>query len=268
MPFDLAMRHPFRLGELVVGFAAPDHDLRRRVFQGVIAVPQGALGLGKLAGQEFDAVIFDLDGTLIDSTPAVIRAWTTWAIEYGISREHFERMHGMPSAGIVEQLIPPAQQAAALERVDQLELSDLADVVTLSGAKQALAAVSAGRWAIATSCTTALAQARLGVTGLPIPRVLVTADQVRAGKPAPDAYLLAAERLGVRPERCLAVEDTPNGLAAAAAAGLSRLALVTTTPIDALTADGVVDNLASVEFGVDAAGRIQVSAARQLVPAA
>jgi mannitol-1-/sugar-/sorbitol-6-phosphatase len=211
------------------------------------------VGLGRLADEVFEAVLFDMDGTLIDSTPAVMRAWTAWAIEMGLTEDELGRHHGIPSAGVVRAVLPPERQQAAIARINELELADVGDIVVLPGAAEALKAVADVKSAIATSCNAPLAAARIDAAGLVPPSVLVTADDVTHGKPDPEPFLLAAERLDVDPRRCLVVEDAPMGLRAARAAGCSTLAVVTTTPREALDADAVVDDLSAVEFvpGVD-----------------
>lgn len=214
--------------------------------------------LGTLAELDFDAVIFDMDGTLIDSTPAVARAWSTWAQEHGLTAEQLAGHHGMPSARVVAKLLPDHQHESAIDRINALEIDDVHDIVVLPGAAEALAALRSARNAIATSCTMPLARARIAAAELVAPSVLVTADQVEHGKPAPDPFLLAAERLDVDPRRCLVVEDAPAGLTAAAAAGCYRLAVITTTPEDELEADGIVRNLGDVEFLVATDGTIRV----------
>lgn len=220
------------------------------------------MGLGRLAELEFDAVIFDMDGTLIDSTPAVVRAWTVWATEHGVTAEELAGHHGMPSASVVRKLLPNHQHESAIERINELEIDDVHDIVVLPGAVDALEAVSSARNAIATSCTMSLAKARIAAAGLVPPSVLITADQVEHGKPAPDPFLLAAEKLGVAPERCLVVEDAPAGLSAAAAAGCYSLAVITTTKEEDLVADGIVRNLGDVEFQTEMDGTITLRVAR------
>jgi len=204
--------------------------------------------LGRLADEVFEAVLFDMDGTLIDSTPAVMRAWTAWAVEMGLTEDELGRHHGVPSAGVVRAVLPPERQQAAIARINELELADVADIVVLPGAAEALKAVAEAKSAIATSCNTPLAWARIAAAGLVPPSTLVTADDVTHGKPDPEPFLLAAEKLGVDPQRCLVVEDAPMGLLAARAAGCSTLAVVTTTPREALDADAIVDDLSAVEF--------------------
>lgn len=216
------------------------------------------MGLGRLAELDFDAVIFDMDGTLIDSTPAVIRAWTIWGEEHGVTAEQLTGHHGMPSAQVVRRLLPEHRHESAIDRINHLELHDVVDIEVLPGAVDALAALGAARNAIATSCTLPLAMARIGASRLVPPTVLVTADQVAHGKPAPDPFLLAAARLGVDPGRCLVVEDAPAGLVAAEAAGCYRLAVITTTPEAELVADGIVRNLGDVAFEASEDGTIRV----------
>lgn len=212
-----------------------------------------------LTQREFYAVLFDMDGTLIDSTPAVIRSWSRWAGEFGIPVERLLGYHGVPSEATVKELVPGEQQQAAIDRINELELTDLEGVRPLPGAIDALRTLAADRAAIATSCTAVLANARLGAAGLTPPKVLVTVDDVRHGKPAPDPYLTAAERLGFAPQNCLVVEDSVKGLQSGRDAGCATLAVVTTTPRESLIADLVVDNLSRVLWVTDpATGRIQV----------
>lgn len=206
------------------------------------------MGLGRLADEVFAAVIFDMDGTLIDSTPAVVRAWTTWAGEMGLTAGQLGGHHGIPSASVVRLVLPPERQEAAIARINELEIADVADIVVLPGAADALKALVDAPNAIATSCTIPLAQARIGAAGLVPPSTLVTADDVTRGKPDPEPFLVAAEKLGVDPARCLVVEDAPMGLKAAHAAGTFTLAVVTTTAREALDADAIVDDLSAVAF--------------------
>lgn len=214
----------------------------------------GTVGLGRLDGREFEAVIFDMDGTLIDSTQAVHRAWSTWGNEYELTAEQLTGHHGMPSSAVVRLLLTPDRHASAIARISELEIADVHDIVVLPGAAEALASLTSAKNAIATSCTVPLAAARIEAAGLVPPSVLVTADDVEHGKPAPDPFLVAARRLGVDPARCLVVEDAPAGLQSAKAAGCATLAVVTTTPAHELDADAVVPNLSAVWFEVTVSG--------------
>ncbi len=210
-----------------------------------------------LTGRVFSAVLFDNDGTLIDSTPAVVRSWTTWAHEYEVDRLGLTEYHGVPAAAIIAQVAPHLDQDAALQRIIDIEEGDTDGVRALPGAVAAVRAL-VGRAAVVTSATHSLALARLQAAGIPIPEVLVTADDITRGKPDPEPYLLAAARLGVDAADCLVVEDAPSGLAAAHAARCSTLAVTTTVKPADLSADLIVQDLAAVAFTRTSAG-IKVS---------
>lgn len=212
------------------------------------------MGLGQLTDEVFEAVIFDLDGTLIDSTPAVMRAWSAWENEYGLAPMDMLRHHGVPSASVVRAVMPEHLQEAAMRRITEIEMANLHDVVVLPGAVEALASLGTAKNAIATSCTVPLAEARIAAAQLVPPSVLVTVDDVTHGKPHPEPFLEAARRLGADPRRCLVVEDAPKGLEAARAAGCFTLAVVTTTPREALRADAVVTDLSEIRFDGDQEG--------------
>jgi sugar-phosphatase len=221
------------------------------------------VGLGRLADEVFEAVIFDMDGTLIDSTPAVVRAWNTWTSEYGLPPMDLRTHHGTPSASVVRAVMPEHLHEAAMQRIMDLEIADLHDIVVLPGAVEALASLASAKNAIATSCTVPLAQARIAASQLVPPSVVVTADDVVHGKPHPEPFLEAARRLGVDPRRCLVVEDAPSGLEAAQAAGCFTLAVVTTTPREALDADAIVSDLSEIRFEVHQDG-IRLRLAEQI----
>ena len=220
------------------------------------------MGLGQLADEVFEAVIFDMDGTLIDSTPAVVRAWAAWAREYGLPPIDLRMHHGTPSAAVVRAVMPEHLHKAGMQRITELEIADLHDVVVLPGTVEALTSLASAKNAIATSCTVPLAEARIAAAQLVPPSVLVTADDVVHGKPHPEPFLEAARRLGVDPRRCLVVEDAPRGLEAARTAGCFTLAVLTTTPREALDADAIVNDLSDVRFQVDQDG-VRVRLAEQ-----
>jgi sugar-phosphatase len=197
----------------------------------------------------FDAVLFDLDGTLVDSTRSVTRSWLHWAGEYGVPPERLVGWHGVPAKQIIEAVVEPPLREQALARIEELEVADAAGGIdVLAGAAAALAALPAGRVAIVTSCTAPLAVARLAASRLAAPAVVVTASDVAVGKPDPQPYLLGARRLGADPARCLVVEDAPAGLDSGRAAGCATLAVVTTHAAADLAADVVVGTLADVRF--------------------
>jgi HAD superfamily hydrolase (TIGR01509 family) len=171
-----------------------------------------------------EAVLFDMDGTLVDSDAAVERTWRAWAHHHGVDPEVvFAVMHGAPAAVTARRVLPDRDDAAiAAAAAWQLEreATDLDDVVATDGARELIAALDrAGRpWAVVTSADRRLALARLGAAGID-PPVLVTVDELAAGKPDPEGYLLAARRLGIDPRACLVVEDSAVGAAAGRAAG-------------------------------------------------
>jgi sugar-phosphatase len=214
--------------------------------------------LGTLEGRSFAAVLFDMDGTLIDSTPVVVRSWVRWAQEEGLDPRRLAHSHGVPARGIIEGVVPAERVEAAVARIEQIELGDTEGILLLPGAAAALTALEGGHSAIVTSCTRPLAAARIDATGLVAPSLVVTASDVERGKPHPDPYLLAAQRLSADPADCLVVEDAPSGLASARAAGCATLAVTTTTAREDLAADAVVETLAEVRFHVDG-GRVRVT---------
>jgi sugar-phosphatase len=207
---------------------------------------------------EVDALLFDMDGTLVDSTASVLRSWETVAAEFAIPGDLFAAVprHGRPATEILADLVPRGLVGPAAARLDELELADTADVTLLPGAARLLAAAPRGRWAVVTSAGRALARVRLAAAGIDAPRV-VTIDDVSRGKPDPEPFLLGAKLLGVPPERCLVFEDAPAGLAAARAAGASTVAMTTTHTADQLEADLIVPDLTAIHITQDG-GQITV----------
>lgn len=196
-------------------------------------------------------MLFDMDGVLIDSTPAVERVWTKWAIARGFEPEEVVRAaHGRPSLTTVREYLPNADHLAENREIERGEIEDLDGVVALPGAMELLTALPRERWAIVTSCTRALAEVRLRAAGLPRPIAFVTSSDVERGKPAPDAYLKAAEFLGFGPRDCIVVEDAPAGIRAGKSAGARVIGVSTIADGDELResgADWVVENCAAIE---------------------
>lgn len=198
-------------------------------------------------------MLFDNDGTLIDSTEAVRRSWGRWAIEHDVDPFSLTGFHGVPAAAIVAAVLPDGDQESALARIVAIEESDTAGVVALPGAAEALTALGPHA-AIATSATHDLARARLEAAGLGIPDVMVSADDITHGKPDPEPFLLAAQRMGVDPAHCLVIEDAPSGLTSGRAAGCATLAVVSTHQEHELSADLIVPDLSHVEFVTETEG--------------
>jgi sugar-phosphatase len=210
------------------------------------------------------ALLFDNDGTLVSSLDSVERCWTRWAREYGITAEEFRRveLHGRTAVEIVADLLPARLVPEAVARVEQLEVEDVPNggAHLLPGTRDFLDSLPADRWAVVTSATHRLAEARLHAVGIS-PKVLVSADDVTHGKPDPEPYLLAARQLGVDPARCVVFEDAPAGLRAGRAAGMTTVALATTHRAEELDADLVVANLAALSALVTDGG-VEISVRR------
>lgn len=194
------------------------------------------------------AVLFDMDGVLVDTTPSVRRSWAAWAERRALDPEEvLRRAHGRPTAETVRELAPQVDAAAESAAIEAAQAADGEGVLAGAGAKRLLAQLPPRRWGVVTSATRALALARFAQVGLAIPDDLVTSDQVAAGKPDPECYLLAARRLAVEPQRCVVFEDAPAGIAAARAAGMKVLALTTTHTEEELTdADHVLPGMDAV----------------------
>ena len=188
-----------------------------------------------------------MDGTLIDSTASVLRGWATIAEEFAIPDDLFAAVprHGRPAMEIMRDLLDPTLVDRAAARLDELEIADVDGIVPLPGAVELVSAVPAGALAIVTSAGRGLANARLRAAGLSVSH-LVTATDVVRGKPDPEPFLLGAELLGVKPSRCLVLEDAAAGLAAGRAAGAACVAVATTHRADELEADAVVPDLSAL----------------------
>lgn len=175
------------------------------------------------------ALLFDLDGVLINSTPAVARVWRRWALEHGFNPEEVvARAHGRPSLTTVREYLPNADHEAENKEVERREIEDLEGVVPLPGALDLLASLPADRWTIVTSCTRPLAEVRIRAAGLPSPRNMITSNDIQHGKPNPEPYLKGASVLGFPAQDCIVLEDVPAGVRAGKSAGARVIAFTTT----------------------------------------
>nr|WP_296076542.1 HAD-IA family hydrolase [uncultured Actinoplanes sp.] len=170
------------------------------------------------------AALFDLDGVLVDSMPAIDWCMRTWAVERGLGPQWVvELSHGRRDLDILAEALPGRDPGPELARISQLDIEVLPKVRPIAGAPALLNSFKPGCWAVVTSGTAAIARARLNAAGLPDPELLITAEDVMAGKPDPQGYLLAAEKLGVPPQHCVVFEDADVGLLAAERAGAHRV---------------------------------------------
>ncbi|MEO6525808.1 MAG: HAD-IA family hydrolase [Gemmatimonadaceae bacterium] len=191
-----------------------------------------------------NAMLFDLDGVLADSTASVNRSWSAWARRVGLDPvELLAKVHGRRAIDTVRAVRPELDAEEELDFLIGLETTDNDDVVPIPGARELLRSLPADAWAVVTSGIRVVAAARLTAAGIPLPQIIVSAESVARGKPDPEGYLLGAEKLGVTPGECVVVEDAPAGAAAARAAGMRLLALTTThaeadlQPADLVAAD-------------------------------
>ncbi|MNG86854.1 Sugar phosphatase YfbT [compost metagenome] len=200
---------------------------------------------------ECKGFLFDLDGTLVDSLPAVERAWVNWAKRRGINpQDVLDFIHGKQAITSLRHFMPGESEAAIQQEfllLEQVEAQDTDGVTALPGAVALLARLNALDipWAIVTSGSIPVATARRNAGGLPQPEVFITAEQVKHGKPQPDAYLLGAERLGLAPQDCVVVEDAAAGILSGLAAGCQVIAV--NAPADAPKLDQVDLLLSSLE---------------------
>ena len=195
-----------------------------------------------------EAILFDLDGVLVDSAYSVEQAARIWAERHGLDADQvLKSVHGRRAEEVVPDVAPHLDPNAEARELDRIELEDVANVCKVEGASDLLAALPTDSWAIVTSGTRALATARLRGTGLPVPKILVGAEDVENGKPDPECYLKAAELTGVAPQKCVVVEDTLPGILAARSAAMAVIAVATTHSASELSdADAVARALIDI----------------------
>lgn len=196
------------------------------------------------------ALLFDLDGVLINSTPAVARVWRQWAIEHGFNPDEVvARAHGRPSLTTVREYLPNADHHAENREVERREIADLEGVIPLPGALDLLSSLPEDRWTIVTSCTRPLAEVRIKAAGLPLPKKMITSNDIMHGKPNPEPFLKGAAVLGFPAGDCVVFEDVPAGVRAGKSAGARVIAFTTTVKEQALKEAGatwILKNCADV----------------------
>lgn len=201
------------------------------------------------------AILFDMDGTLVDSTAIVERAWGWWAQRHGIPLQDVLMFsHGRPTVDSMEYFLPGRDHSADLTAMSLFEEQVTDGIAPVPGAIQAVNAARNGKWAVVTSAPRNLARIRLAAAGLSIPEVLVGVDEIERGKPDPQGYLLAAQRLQAAPADCLVFEDTGPGIQAGVRAGMQAVGLLTTMPWNRLGCECAVRDFRDVRITAEANG--------------
>jgi HAD superfamily hydrolase (TIGR01509 family) len=209
---------------------------------------------------ECAAILFDMDGTLVDSTSVVERQWKAFAEKYKLDYEHIMRVsHGRRNTETIREIAPHLATPEVFAEFDAAELDDRRGVSAVKGAARLLAQLAEQEWAVVTSASRALARNRLKTVDLPVPNVLIGADDVSEGKPDPQGYLLAARRLGVDRRSCVVFEDTVPGLNAGRAAQMQAIGITTTYGHTRLAPADCVADFQDVTLGRTDGGLIRMS---------
>ncbi|MGZ9724512.1 MULTISPECIES: HAD family hydrolase [Rhizobium] len=208
----------------------------------------------------YSGFLFDMDGTIINSIAAAERVWGNWARSKGLDVEKFmPTMHGKRGVDTIGQLnLPGVDPIAESTLIMEAEIADVEGVVALPGAVDFLASLPPERWAIVTSSPYRLAMARLDAAGIPVPRFIVTAEDVKVGKPDPQGYILGAQRLGLRTSDCLVFEDVMAGIKAGEAAGADVLVITATHSHPVETDHSTLLNYENVHARVDGEGKMSI----------
>lgn len=207
------------------------------------------------------AILFDLDGVLVDSTRQVDREWREWAARKGVDGDAVMAIaHGVRTIEVIRRVAPQLAAEVEAAAIENHEAHDQRGVVVMPGAMELVKSIPEGRWGVVTSGSRLLATNRLRHCGLPVPEVLVTSDDVVNGKPHPEPYLMGTERLGFRPAECLVIEDAPAGIQSAHAGGMKVIGLASTYAAGKLAeADAVVQKLGEIQVRLDDTGKLSVA---------
>jgi len=208
----------------------------------------------------FGAFLFDMDGTVLNSIAAAERIWSAWAVRHGVNVETFlPTIHGVRAIDTITRLnLPGVDAEAQAAFITEAEIEDVEGIVEIPGAVAFLKSLPADRWAMVTSAPRDLALRRMAAAGIPEPAVMITAEDVTAGKPDPAGYRLAAKRLGLEPADCLIFEDATVGIQAAEAAGAPLMIITTTHQHPLETAHATIASYRDIALSIDSDGQLRL----------
>ena len=206
------------------------------------------------------AILFDLDGVLVDSTRAVDREWRAWAARKGVDGDAIMAIaHGVRTVEVIRRVAPHLDAELEASLIENEEAEDKEGVVVMPGAVELVRSIPDGRWGVVTSGSRLLASTRLEYCGIPAPKVLITSDDVTQGKPHPEPYLKGAEGLGFTPTDCLVIEDAPAGIQSGLSGGMKVVGITSTYAAAKLVhADAVIGKLAALCVATNGAGKLAV----------
>lgn len=208
----------------------------------------------------FGAFLFDMDGTVLNSIAAAERIWSAWAVRHGVDVEAFlPTIHGARAIDTINRLnLPGVDAEAQAAFITEAEIEDVEGIVEIPGAAAFLNSLPKDRWAMVTSAPRDLALRRMAAAGIPAPAVMITAEDVQAGKPDPAGYVLAAKRLGLEPRDCLIFEDATVGIQAAQAAGAPLMIITTTHQHPLQTSHATLASYADISVKIDSTGQLHL----------
>jgi sugar-phosphatase len=214
------------------------------------------------------AILFDLDGVLCDSTRQVDREWREWAARKGVDGDAVMAIaHGVRTIEVIRRVAPHLDAESEAAAIENHEAQDQRGVTVMPGALDLMQSIPEGRWGVVTSGSRLLAQNRLRHCGLPVPKVLITSDDVIHGKPHPEPYLKGAEGLRYRAAECLVIEDAPAGIQSARASGMKVLGITSTYAADALRqADAVIGKLGQIRVTSNGTSKLGVEVLSGILP--
>ncbi|APY13032.1 HAD-IA family hydrolase [Brucella sp. 10RB9214] len=212
-------------------------------------------------GKSFDAFLFDMDGTILSSIAATERVWSEWAKRHGIDPVTFlPTIHGVRAVETVRRLaLPGVDPIREAEILLEAEMADLDGIAPIEGAYEFLYSLPENRWAIVTSAPLELARRRIKAAGLPMPKTIVSAEDVERGKPSPECFELGAKRLGFAPRDCLVFEDAPAGIVAGETAGASVVVVTATHPHSPRTSHLSIESYRYLQLTIEESGKLSLS---------